>query len=636
MAGVRGRAVSVQQQIGVLDIETDGDPFTGRLLCIGWRDKAYTEPIPQHVLDDLADDTIAKVVFTKYDHRWLRLHGIDVAGPVVDVQVMAWLVNERTPLDLEFCARTYCGIVMDKRISSRAGEPVFRCDDGSVVPLGEAPLDQVAAYNERDLTATEELYRSLLRLIRADEALLRYWQADAGPLTPVLLDMETAGLPIDLDRTAALADQLALDIDALDVTLRNLGDLPDDFNLGSAKQLGEYLYSRTYDMQRSIPITSDQRASLLLLDTYPGMPADFVPERIGRNYVHGSQRMRGRGLKVHSRTESGQASTSAKVLKVHHGDDPWVEQYLELAQRRTVAAFLAGWLEQAHEGRLYGSFNQTGTKTGRLSSSRPNLQNVPARGGMGRMVRSLFVPEPGTVFVHGDYGQLEPRLMAHFSHDPVLTEVYAEGRDIYLETARRVFGCTLEEARQYRAPMKTYVLALGYGSGAKTLRRSLAEAGHRFPQHEVDDTLARLKGVYRVLFDWKESVISDAQNEGYVETLAGNRRHFGGSRREVKTWKDAASDERQAVNAVVQGSAADIVARTMLRSSRELADARLLVQVHDELLWQVPTHALSQPGDVERLLGIVQRIAEQGHGFDLRVPLEFEPHVVASWAEGKD
>jgi DNA polymerase-1 len=627
----------------VLDIENVGEPWNGRLLCVGWGDEAYAEPLPQHVLDELADPDIGKIVHTSHDHRWLRLAGYTVRGPVIDTRVMAWVVNERTDLDLATLTQMYVPhVVKRSRISTRAGAPVFECDDGSVVPLEDAPIEQVMEYNRGDLASTHALFLELKRLI-AYEGLSEYYERDCLPFTETLVDMECRGVPVDVAASAELRERLEDEIAAYEHRLRTDLCLPADFNLGSSQQLGNLLFKRSFDLPAKVRIERDQAKALKSGNlSAVTLPDNFVPERIGSTLIHGHYTLEGLGLRSTETTDTGKPSTSAKTLKVEHGDNPHVQTLLEASSRRTVTnTFLKNFVDLEHGGRLYGRFNQTGTKTGRLSSSRPNLQNIPSRGPMGRAVRSLFRPEPGFEFVHGDYGQLEPRLMAHFSGDPVLTDIYQNGKDIYLETARLVFGRDFTPDSPERRVMKTYVLALGYGSGPTTLRRSLAEAGFFFPQHEVDDTYERLTKVYAVLFAWKDDVIADAENEGYVETLSGHRRHFGGMSRNVsrrgrvatpapggysRTWREQGQDERQAVNAVIQGSAADIVARSMMR-----VPLPLLVQVHDELLWEVPAGSVTHEH-----LSEVRSICERGHGFDLRVPLEFVPKVIPTWAEGKD
>jgi DNA polymerase I-like protein with 3'-5' exonuclease and polymerase domains len=638
---------------GVLDIENVGEPWEGKLICLGWRDRAYLPFEVEHnrdgVRDELADESIAKVVFTKHDHRYLRLAGYDVRGPIVDVQAMAWAVDENTDLDLATCSRLYGdGEVKDPRITQRGGVPVFKRDDGTVEPLenalhDEAMLAEVQAYNEQDLVSTEATYHGLLRRLHFEgEGLADYWERYVLPFSAVLLDMECRGIPVDVEAARSLRLRLEGEIAELERALHDTAKLPDDFNLASSAQLGLFLFSRRFDHKRRLPITKGQRATLLGrevkgVEPEPiDLPPDFTVTNVGTQYVTGVQSLVGKGFKVHARTDKGKPSTDAKTLKVHFGDDEWVADYLALAKRRTIVnTFLTNIEELAHNGRLYGQFVQTGTATGRLSSRNPNLQNQPSRGELGAAVRSLFRPTPGNVFIHGDYSQLEPRIMAHFSGDPVLTDIFLNGDDVYLRTAEEVFGeCGLRKDDPRRSMMKVYVLALGYGAWPKTLRQQLAVEGYYLPLHEVEETFERLRAVYSVLFDWREHVIDDARTVGYVDTLSGHRRRirFG----KAQSWRDAAAgrEGRQAANARVQGSAADIVQGAMEAIEREFCgDPRILVQVHDELLMEARHGVERRHPD---LLGRIEQIATTGHGFDLSIPLVFEPRFVRTWKEGKD
>jgi DNA polymerase-1 len=349
------------------------------------------------------------------------------------------------------------------------------------------------------------------------------------------------------------------------------------------------------------------------------LPDGFEVVNVGTQYVTGVQTIAGRGFKCHAHTDKGAPAVDAKTLKVHHGDDEWIADYLKLAKRRTVVnTFLKTIEEVAHRGRIYGRFNQTGTATGRLSSSNPNMQNQPSRGELGEAVRSLFRPPPGNVFIHGDYGQLEPRIMAHLSGDPVLTDIFLNGEDVYLRTAEEVFGERIDKHDPRRSMMKVYVLALGYGAWPKTLRHQLAVEGYFLPLSEVEDTFERLRGVYAVLFDWREHVIEGAQEVGYVATLSGHRRriHFG----KASTWREAKSgrEGRQAANAEVQGSAADIVNETMANIEREFCgDPRIIAQVHDELLLE------ARRGVDKRHPNLLKRIEQIAT-------------VDRTWKEGKD
>lgn len=608
---------------GVLDIEAVGEPWDGTGLAVGWRDVAYAGLPPAEVRAELADAAVTKVTFTKYDYRWLRLRGLEVRGELHDVQTMAWLLDEAQELSLEACALRYLGLEMDKRIAPVAGLLTFRTDAGRRVPLEAAPMRQLLAYCQRDLVATERLYLELLDRL-AGEDLLDYWRDEVVPFSGVLADMESRGVPYDAAASEALREQLAGEVEILQRELKAEADLPPAFNLMSARQLGGYLYTQAFEVPDRIAIDAETRADLLrgVLDA---LPIRFHPMKVGRTWVHGVWELKGRGLRAPAITESGQDAVGAKKLRAAYPDDAWIAKLLEMKQRQTlVSNFLAGFPRKGRGGRLYGRFNQTGTVTGRLSSNSPNLQNIPTRTELGSRVRALFRPEPGTVFIHGDYSQLEPRLMAHYSGDPALLDVFLRGDgDVYADMAVAIWGASTPERRNV---CKTLVLAMNYGAGAPKIAQTLTEAGYPTAAPEAADMIGALQARYAKFFGWREYVIETGGRYGFVPTIGGRKRRIVRGR--GMTWKDASRGERQAVNAVIQGSAADIVSRVMVRIGEGWPELRLLVQVHDELLLEAD--------EAEAIdLSTLAIVAEKGHGFDLDVPLVFEPKIVNDWSEGK-
>jgi DNA polymerase-1 len=241
-------------------------------------------------------------------------------------------------------------------------------------------------------------------------------------------------------------------------------------------------------------------------------------------------------------------------------------------------------------------------------------------------MRELFVAPEGFVFVHGDYSQLEPRIMAHLSQDPEMLRIFRGGLDIYLETAKMVYGREIDPTAPERAQMKEYVLSMNYGAQAPKLRENLAVAGFFLPLDEVSATLQEMMKVYGTFFAWKDSVIEQAAKDRYVFTIGGHKRHLGRDAN-AKGWRDIGTGNRQAVNSRVQGSAADIMNDTMIESQR--LPMQLVVQVHDEAAW------LTRPElATRRVLQQLQQIAEHGR-YRLSVPLKFEPKVIRTWAEAK-
>lgn len=238
------------------------------------------------------------------------------------------------------------------------------------------------------------------------------------------------------------------------------------------------------------------------------------------------------------------------------------------------------------------------------------------------------------ILVVGDYGQLEPRLMAHFSQDPNMLAIYAPGGhgDIYRDMASRMFGVPFDEVtKDQRGMQKVNVLAMGYGAHAKKVGSILTVNGYPTTQDVGAAYVAEIVGMYGVFFEWREQVITRVKKTGYVETLGGRHRRLKAQFADRRNWKNIGYGERQAVNAIIQGSAGDIVRRVMIAASRLFPELALLIQVHDELVWEALRAAVT-----DELLARLQKCGEEGHGFKFRVPLSFEPHVGISWYEAKE
>lgn len=611
-----------------LDIETADDE---KLLAVGWAKGADPVQVDRSVGPDLAsilnDPQQVVVCHTDYDLRWLRLHaGVDVGCVLHDTKVMAWLVNENTPRDLETLAARYCGLKMDKRLQRKG--LLFRTDEGPAVPLGDAPWGQLSRYCAEDVAATRRLYAALMSLLDS-EGLRDYFLNVEAPYTGVVLDMECAGLPIDLTAVEHLSEKFKEQRDQLERHL--LTGLPNSFNLRSPQHVARFLGSKRFYLSDRVRRTQDREDEKLIaqlaetdyesLDDAP--IGTFVTKREGRLYDQGVWVCEGLG-QGHD-TPLPSVNRAALTLNPSLTAHPWVGEYLKWKKLdKLIGTYLDVFPRVAvrdvatRTGRIYARFNQTGTATGRLSSSEPNLQNIPARGNLGSAMRTLF---RGYLLV-GDFSQLEPRLMAHFSQDPVMLEVFQGNLDLYQTTAD-IIGCT-------RFIAKVLVLAMGYGAGAQKLSEILTVSGTPTTQHEAAELLTATKSAYAVYFQWREGVIADARRRGYVSTLDGRKRRIGFSYHDYATaGRDRAAGERQAANAVVQGSAADVVRRVMLHTSRLFPKLTLVAQVHDELVWEYDPRE-GEP-DVDRLRWWVERFAGQG----ISVPLRFEPHLGRSWYTAK-
>jgi len=418
----------------VVDIETCTAPFDDTPLTLAWQllgeahaHVADFEGVPDGVFEMMADGERPFVSHTKYDARFLRLSGISVNGPFYDTQVMAWMLNENQSLALDPLARRYLHLQMDKRIKVRSGTVFFVCDDGQIVRLEDAPREQVWAYNARDVEATVALFETLWEMLDDGGYLERFLQEEV-PFTGVLLDMECRGLPVDLERTARFTAELEEAHVRLAAELYDDSGLPPGFNINSNDHMASYLFSKVFELTDTLDLAEWQCGALksCLADEHEDcrvplecdgdcpdgqycvphgdlafeeqhvcdlLPIGFSADSVGRTQVHGRYTLKGRGLRPSVKTDSGKWSVSRPTLKVNlsSASDPWVQKLLEYRSiDKLLTTYLRKWPLVAQRGRIYGRFNQTGTKTGRLSSSEPNMQNIPSHGSLGPRVRDLF------------------------------------------------------------------------------------------------------------------------------------------------------------------------------------------------------------------------------------------------------
>lgn len=660
------RSVGGARTFTVVDIETTGrTPWLGDLVCVGVGGKAYRPAAGRKRAQAVLGRAGVVVCHTAYDLRWLGLDGVGLHPECNfhDTRVMAWLLDENVTLSLDDLCERWLGYRPPKVLRKRAGVIEFETRAGEYVPIEDAPWEEMVAYNESDLKATAMLYVALRNALQGED-LWDLFLTDEVPLVRCLLSMEVAGLPFNEANRDRLRKRVQKERDALGVKLLDGAGLPPSFNLGSSTQVSAYLFghgavslgdrleldaaaiavAKAAKVADKDPVEKLNRSRLL--------PKGFKAERVGRLYAHGHWTAKGRGLKAaehgfgssthwkESAREHDRPSTSSISLVLNNPHDAWVADFVLWRELSKLdSAFLARFPDYVHEGRLHGTINRTGTATGRFSSSEPNLQQVPAHGAYGAHVRALF---EGPLVV-GDYSQLEQRVAAHYSGDETLLRAYLEGIDLYGLAASTLFGGEPSKEHPQRGLMKTGMLALQYGAGAGKLAQLMLIDGHLDATKEQAKALiGQLQSVFPRFFEWREEVIGEAAARGWIETLGGRRRRlefphdwnrmrrrrfFGGMTQEEVSKGFAL--ERQAINAVCQGGGADIVARGMVESERKLraVQARLLLQVHDEVLWE------RGPKWDDECLAVVRESCETGHGFDLNVPLQFEAKEVASWAE---
>ena len=407
------------------------------------------------------------------------------------------------------------------------------------------------------------------------DGLLELFRCLEMPLLPVLAGMEQSGVAIDAAAFRAFLDDVQGQLDQLTAHVYELAGT--QFNIRSAQQLGDVLFN-------------------------------------------------GLGLPAPRKTKGGQASTSQQTLEKLAGQHPVVDSILQYRKLEKMRSTYLDPLPRLvdPQGRIHTTFNQKATATGRLSSSNPNLQNIPVRGPLGKRMRSCFIAGPGRLLVSADYSQVELRVLAHVSQDPALLEAFRNGEDIHARTAALVYDLPPDQVSpDQRRNAKTINFGLIYGMGAQKLAQEL-----KISTTQAKDFIARYFERLQGLKEFYEGVEASARKHGFVTTLGGRRRLLPDIN--SASGQAAALARRQAINTVIQGSAADIIKLAMLAVARDERlrelDARLLLQVHDELLLEVPADAAEEAGAL--VARLMQDVCPAGK--ELSVPL------LVDWGTGHD
>jgi DNA polymerase-1 len=436
----------------------------------------------------------------------------------------------------------------------------------------------IARYLERAPASREETLRALARRLRPLVAgdLRRLYDEVDLPLMPVLLRMERAGVRIDTERLRELSVRLEGELARLTEEIYALAGTP--FNINSPKQLGEVLFERL-------------------------------------------------GLRPQGKTSKTKAfSTSADVLEALAGEHPVVQRILDYRQLSKLKGTYVDALPQLlspEDGRLHTTFNPAGAATGRLSSTEPNLQNIPVRTEVGREIRSCFVPEPGWVLLSADYSQIELRLLAHFSSDAALVEAFLRGEDIHTRTASEIHGVPpLMVTPEMRRAAKAVNFGIVYGQTPFGLAQQLGISKEEAKQY-IDRYFERYPGVKL----WIERTIAEVRERGYTLTLWGRRRPIPDIL--SKNPNARAFAERTAVNTPLQGTAADLMRKAMIVADAGLRQrnlrSRLLLQVHDELVLECPPEELAEARSlVKQAMEGVEKLA---------VPLLVETAAGPNWRD---
>ncbi len=518
------------------------------------------------VLENAAIEKIGQNL--KYDMIVLRSAGVELAGVAFDTMVASYLLDAGARNhNLDDLAKTYLGhttIKIDELIGT--GKNQRRMD--------EVPVRQVADYAGEDALLPVLLKPPLAEKL-AESGLGSLFGELELPLIDVLVEMEFNGIRVDCQRLAELSRRYGERIEQLEREIYELAG--HEFNIGSPKQLQQLLFQEL-------------------------------------------------GLPVIKKTKTG-ASTDVEVLEELARVHPLPAKIMEYRQyAKLKSTYVDALPEMVFEetGRVHASFNQVVTATGRLSSSDPNLQNIPVRTEEGREIRSAFVPgQPGWLLLAADYSQIELRVLAHFSEDEHLCEAFARDEDIHARVASQIYGVGLDEVTSaMRRQAKAVNFGVIYGQSPFGLSKQLG-----IEQKEAAEFIDAYFGGYPGIERFLEKTLADCHRNGYVSTILGRRRAIRGIRTGAGRQRNLA--ERTAINTVIQGSAADLIKEAMIaiyrRLRRECSPARMLLQIHDELIFEVPA---------EHRDTLAALVAEEMTGVrQLKVPLKVDLKAGPNWAD---
>jgi DNA polymerase-1 len=545
-----------------------------------------TERVLEMLRPVLEDDAIPKCGHNiKYDDLVLRNAGVHMRGVVFDSMIGGFLAGA-PGVGMDDLALSELGHTCIP-ISELIGPKPRRKTDPPQKTMDQVPLDTVTQYAAEDADITLRLCNKLKT--RLDEqGMTDLVERVEMPLVRVLATMEEHGIRVDADTLDAQRNELQQRIDELRSDILDRAKV--NFNPDSPKQLGEVLFNQL-------------------------------------------------GFKSIKKTKTG-FSTNSEVLEKLAALPPEDLEGVDESARpipglmieyrmltKLVGTYLVALKEAiAEDGRVHARFNQTGAATGRLSSSDPNLQNIPIRTEVGRDIRKAFVAAPGSMLIAADYSQIELRVLAHLSEDEALIDAFNKGQDIHSAVAAQVFGADPDEVtKEQRNRAKVINFGIIYGITAFGLARRIDDLDNKAAAELIDDYKQRFPGIDRFL----ETCIEKAKADGNVETILGRRRAIPGIH--DRNGQVRALAERLAINSVVQGSAADLIKLAMVnlqsRIERESLPAKLLLQIHDELVIETPAEHADAMAEV--------LVEEMQNAMALKVPLEVEAGIGEDWFGAK-
>lgn len=575
--------LSAQKEV-CFDSETTGvDPLESELvgLSFAFREgEAYYVPISadrEHATNEIAifkpffeNRDIVKIGQNiKYDILQLRQYGIQVKGKLFDTMIAHYLLNPEQRHGMDYMAESYLQyrtIHIEELIGPRGkNQKSMREVDPSVVK-DYAAEDADITLKLKNILEEEIIHNLVGHLFHLVEA----------PLIYVLADMEWTGVRLDLEALKELSWQYSAELESIEHEIAAMAGIP--FNVNSPKQIGEVLFDR-----------------LRIADK---------PKK----------------------TKTGQYKTSEEELEKLRNRHPIIEKILEQrGLKKLLGTYVDAFplLVSDRSGKVHTSFNQTVAATGRLSSTNPNLQNIPIRDERGREMRKVFIPDEGCLFLSSDYSQIELRIMAHLSGDSNMVEAFAKGQDIHAATAAKIYKIPLEEVTgDMRRKAKTANFGIIYGISPFGLSERL-----NIPRGEAKELIDEYFVTFPGVKQYMDNSILQAREKGYVETLLGRKRYLPDINSRNATVRGYA--ERNAINAPIQGSAADIIKMAMIRIFKRFEEeqlrSKMILQVHDELNFNV------FPDELEKVRQIVTYEMEKAYNLD--VPLVIDLGVGKNWLE---
>ncbi|MEO0868739.1 MAG: DNA polymerase I, partial [Cyanobacteria bacterium J06642_11] len=518
----------------------------------------------------------------KYDRAVLKQHGIELTGVVFDTMLASYLINPENSHNLTDLSLRHLNI------AAQSYE--------DLVPKGKTiadiSIDQVALYCGGDVHTTYRLVPILNAELQQVDAIATLFRDIEVPLEAVLADMEATGIRIDEAYLNEFSEQLEADLYELQIKAYDYAGA--EFNLSSPKQL-----------------------SVLLFETL------------------------GLDKKKTRKTKTGY-STNAATLEKLQGDHPVVDcivNYRTLSKLKSTYVDALPRLVRSDTGRVHTDFNQAVTATGRLSSSNPNLQNIPVRTAFSRQIRKAFLPKDGWLLAAADYSQIELRILTHLSGESVLIDAYRNGDDVHSLTAQLLLDKD-DISTEERRMGKIINFGVIYGMGAVRFAREMGVS-----RTEAKSFIDKFNERYSRVFDYLQQMQREAIAQGYVETILGRRRYFNFTSNSLKPLKGKAPDDidldhlrpggydagllRAAANAPIQGSSADIIKIAMIQLHELLKgyQAKLLLQVHDELIFEIPPD--EWPDLEEKIAQVMESVVK------LSVPLKVEINAGHNWMDAK-